>query len=73
MPRSPAIVALLALAVAAAAGWYVVVQLFGLEWAPDWPTVIATLLGGALATLAIGLLGALPALRARPARALREL
>lgn len=67
------IVALLALLVAAGAGWYVVVRIFTLEWGPDWPTVIATLLGGALATLAIGLLGALPALRARPARALREL
>ena len=67
------IVALLALGVAAAAGWYVVVKIFGLAWGPDWATVIATLAVGALATLAIGLLGSLPALRARPARALREL
>jgi putative ABC transport system permease protein len=67
------IVALLALGVAAGAGWYVIVRVFTLEWGPDWPTVIATLLGGALLTLVIGLLGALPALRARPARALREL
>ncbi|WP_156680229.1 ABC transporter permease [Sphingomonas profundi] len=68
-----AIVSLLALGFGAAAGWYVIVELFGLGWGPDWPTVIATLLGGAALTLAVGLLGALPALRARPARALREL
>ncbi len=67
------IVALIALGVAAGAGWYVVVKLFGLEWGPDWPTVIATLVAGAGMTLAIGLLGALPALRARPAQALRTL
>ncbi|TVV70689.1 ABC transporter permease, partial [Sphingomonas solaris] len=67
------IVSALALAVAAGAGWYVVVRLFGLEWATDWPTVIGTVLAGAFAPLAMGLAGALPALRARPAQALRTL
>ena len=41
--------------------------------APDWTIVAATLAAGALVTLVLGLLGSLPALAARPARALRTL
>ncbi|MET0270532.1 MAG: FtsX-like permease family protein [Sphingomonas sp.] len=67
------VVSLLALGVAAGAGWYVVVKLFGLEWATDWTVVIATVLAGALTTLGLGIAGALPALAARPAQALRTL
>lgn len=63
----------LALALGAAAGWYVIVQVFELQWGPHWPTVAATLGLGALVTIGLGLLGALPALAARPARALRTL
>ena len=55
------------------AGWYVVVEVLELEWAPDWGAVAATLALGALVTLVLGLLGSLPALAARPARALRSL
>jgi putative ABC transport system permease protein len=55
------------------AGWYVVVELFGFDWLPDYGTVAATLAVGAGVTVGIGLLGALPILNARPARALREL
>lgn len=62
-----------ALAIGAGAGWYVVVELFELEWAPDWSVVLLTLAVGAGLTLGIGLLGTLPALRARPAQALRSL
>ena len=48
-------------------------RIFELDWAPDWAAVAATLVLGALVTLALGLLGSLPALAARPARALRAL
>ncbi len=67
------VVAVLALGIGAAGGWYVVTQLFELDWAPDWPTVGLTLVAGAVLTLGLGLAGALPALAARPARALRTL
>jgi putative ABC transport system permease protein len=67
------ILSLVALGIGAAAGWYVVVQIFDLEWAPDWGVVAITLAAGALITLLLGLLGTLPALAARPARALRAL
>ncbi|MDB5690218.1 MAG: hypothetical protein JWL91_2094 [Sphingomonas bacterium] len=63
----------IAAAVGAGAGWYVVTQVFDLEWGPDWGIVALTLVGGAALTLAIGLIGSLPVLAARPARALREL
>ncbi|QAY77225.1 ABC transporter permease [Sphingosinicella sp. BN140058] len=55
------------------AGWYVVVKVLELEWVPDWAIVAGTLGAGALVTLVLGLLGSLPALAARPARALRSL
>ena len=67
------IVSGLAFALGAGAGWYVVVEVLELEWAPDWMVVAATLGLGALVTLVLGLLGSLPALAARPARALRSL
>ena len=67
------ILCLLALLLGAGAGWYVVVELFELEWAPDWSIVLMTLGAGAGLTLGIGLLGTLPALAARPAQALRAL
>jgi putative ABC transport system permease protein len=67
------ILCLLALALGSIAGWYVIVQLFELPWAPDWSTVLLTLGGGAGLTLVLGLLGALPALTARPSQALRNL
>ena len=67
------ILALVALGLGAASGWYVVVKVLELEWAPDWGIVILTLMTGALVTLVLGLLGSLPALAARPARALRTL
>ncbi|MGK2909715.1 MAG: ABC transporter permease [Sphingobium sp.] len=67
------IVSGIALAVAAGAGWYLATETLGLQWAPDWTVVLLTLAGGALLTLALGLIGSLPALAARPARALREL
>lgn len=62
-----------ALLLGGGAGWWVVTQLFELDWAPDWLTVLATLGAGAGLTLGIGLIGALPMLAARPAQALRAL
>ena len=67
------ILAAIAFVLGGAAGWYVVVKVLELEWAPDWSVVALTLAGGALVTLVLGLLGSLPALAARPARALRTL
>ncbi|MDP9414564.1 MAG: ABC transporter permease [Pseudomonadota bacterium] len=68
-----AIVSAVAFVLGAASGWYVVVKVLELEWAPDWATVAATLAAGAFLTLILGLLGSLPALAARPSRALRAL
>ena len=67
------ILAFVALALGSAAGWYVVVELFELAWNPDWLAVLLTLGAGAGLILAAGLIGTLPALSARPSRALRTL
>jgi putative ABC transport system permease protein len=67
------IVSAVAFALGAASGWYVVVEILELDWAPDWAVVALTLAVGALVTLLLGLVGSLPALAARPARALRSL
>ena len=67
------ILSAIAFALGAASGWYVVVEVLELEWAPDWGVVAFTLAAGAVVTLVLGLLGSLPALAARPARALRTL
>jgi len=53
--------------------WYVIVKVFDFTWQPDWPVVIATLLAGAVLTIGIALLSALPLLKLRPATALRSL
>lgn len=67
------IVAVISLALGSAAAWYVIVQVFDFGWAPDWSVVLATLFGGALLTLGIGIAGSLPLMSIRPARALRQL
>lgn len=67
------VVSLVAFGLGTAAGWWVVVRVFELDWATDWATVAGTLAAGAVVTLVLGLLGSLPALAARPARALRAL
>lgn len=68
-----AMLAVVSLALGSAAAWYVIVQVFDFGWAPDWGTVLATLAGGALLTLGIGLAGSIPLMSVRPARALRQL
>ncbi|WP_188062165.1 ABC transporter permease [Sphingobium sp. KCTC 72723] len=65
--------ALVALALGMGAAWFVIVQLFEFGWAPDWTIVLATLGGGALLTLGIGLAGSIPLISVRPASALRQL
>jgi putative ABC transport system permease protein len=67
------IIATVSLGVGVGSGWFVTTQVLGLEWSPDWIVVGTTLVVGALITLMLGLLGSIPALSARPARALREL
>jgi putative ABC transport system permease protein len=62
-----------ALAVGGSAGWFVVVRVFELGWAPNWGVVALTLVAAVAVTLGIGVAGSLPALRVRPAQALREL
>ncbi|HKX79280.1 MAG TPA: FtsX-like permease family protein [Novosphingobium sp.] len=65
--------ALVALALGSAIGWAVIVQLFDFDWLPNWPTVLGTLGAGLVLVLGFALAGSLPLLRAKPARALREL
>lgn len=62
-----------ALALGLLAGWFVITQIFEFTWQPDWLVVFVTLGVGAIVTLGIGLLGSIPVLSAKPARALREL
>jgi putative ABC transport system permease protein len=61
-----------ALAIGGVGGWYVVVHVFGLPWAPDVGVVAATLAVSIAMTLGVGLLGSLPVLATRPAMTLRE-
>ncbi|WP_242137841.1 FtsX-like permease family protein [Sphingomonas sp. TREG-RG-20F-R18-01] len=61
------------LAVGTAAGWYVVTQVIEIGWAPRWDIVAATLATAVAMTLGMGIAGSLPALRAKPAAALRDL
>ena len=67
------IVAMVALALGLAAAWFVIVRIFDFHWAPDWLLVLSTLGGGTMLTLGIGLLGSIPLMSVRPARALRTL
>ncbi|MEW4466260.1 FtsX-like permease family protein [Parasphingorhabdus sp. JC815] len=67
------ILSAVALGLGLLAGWFVITQIFEFTWQPDWMTVMVTLAIGAVLTLGIGLLGSVPVLSAKPARALREL
>ena len=67
------LLALVSLLLGTGAAYYVMVGIFDFGWAPDWGIVLATLAGGAVLTLGIGLAGSLPLMSVRPARALREL
>jgi putative ABC transport system permease protein len=62
-----------ALGLGSAASWVVTTRIFHLGWTPDWSQVILVVAAGGFGTLILGLIGALPVLRARPAEALRTL
>lgn len=68
-----AIVSGLALVLGSTAGWFVVTQIFKLDWTPDWPRVLLTVGVGAVVTVVLGLAGNWRALSARPAAVLRQL
>ena len=67
-----AILSAVACLVGGTGGWWVVTHVFQLPFVPGWGLVAVTLALAAAATLGVGLLGALPALNSRPARALRS-
>jgi len=67
------LLALIALPLGSAVGWWIVVRLFDFEWLPDWPRVLAVLGGGLVLVLGFAMAATLPVLRARPAQVLREL
>jgi putative ABC transport system permease protein len=67
------IVAAIALLLGGVAGWYVVTQVFTLDWTPDWTRVVLTVGVGAAATVLLGLAGNWRALSARPNVVLRGL
>jgi putative ABC transport system permease protein len=67
------VLALVALALGSALAWVVITQLFEFDWLPDWGEVLGVLTLGIGLVLAFALAGSLPLLRAKPARALREL
>lgn len=68
-----AVLALVALALGGGLAWVVITQLFEFDWLPDWGEVLGVLGLGVALVLAFALAGSLPLLRAKPARALREL
>ena len=67
------VLALVALALGGGLAWVVITQLFEFDWLPDWGEVLAVLALGIALVLGFALAGSLPLLRAKPARALREL
>jgi putative ABC transport system permease protein len=68
-----AVLAVVALGAGSAMAWAVIVKLFEFDWLPDWPRILAVLGAGIVLILTFALAGSLPLLRAKPARALREL
>lgn len=67
------LLALVSLVLGSVIAWAVIVELFDFDWLPDWTTVLGVLVAGLGIVLAFALAGSLPLLRAKPARALREL
>ncbi len=68
-----ALVTLVALGLGLGGAWLIVTQLFDFTWAPDPAAIAGTLALGLVIVLAVGLLGSLSSLGARPSRALRAL
>ncbi|WP_221794508.1 ABC transporter permease [Aquisediminimonas sediminicola] len=67
------VLALVSLGLGTLAAWFVVVEIFSFDWAPDWVIVLGTLAVGMVMTLGIGLIGSLPLISLRPAQALRQM
>lgn len=67
------VLALVALLLGGGLAWVVITQLFEFDWLPDWGEVLGVLGMGVALVLGFALAGSLPLLRAKPARALREL
>jgi len=67
------LLAAVALGVGTLAGWYVVTKVLAIGWSPSWAAIGLTLAAAMATTITVGLAGSLPALRARPAAALRSL
>jgi putative ABC transport system permease protein len=67
------VLALVALALGGGLAWVVITRLFEFDWLPDWVEVLGVLALGVALVLGFALAGSLPLLRAKPARALREL
>src|SRR3546814_14707167 len=63
------VLALVALGLGLAAGWFVIVRIFEFHWAPAWMLGLSTLGAGAVPTLGLGLLGSIRRRTGRPARA----
>ncbi len=53
-------------------GWVVVTRVLDLEWVLSWPPLIATVAGGMIITILLGLIGTWAALRVRPNTVLRS-
>jgi putative ABC transport system permease protein len=66
------LVASIALALGGIGGWVVVTKVLEFGWRPDWGVALATVLLGAVVTLALGLVGAWRTLGVKVARVLRE-
>lgn len=68
-----ALLGVVALALGGVLAWIIITAVFSFDWLPDWGVVIGVLGIGLGLVLAFALGGSLPLLRAKPARALREL
>lgn len=67
------VLAVVALALGVSLGWLVITQLFEFDFLPDWGVITAVLCAGMAVVVSFAMAGSLPLLRAKPARALREL
>lgn len=67
------IISLLSFGLGLGAAYYVIVHIFEFTFMPDMRIVAITVIGGALVTFLLGMIGSLPILAARPASALRDL
>jgi putative ABC transport system permease protein len=67
------LLALVALALGGVLAWIIITAVFSFDWLPDWRVVTGVLGIGLAMVMIFALGGSLPLLRAKPARALREL